>query len=386
MKTHDQDKEFAANKVDEQIAGLAETQDEHAGSSTLNAHIVHDLYQVYDHASFRLQLARSLEHIEQRLEVKRTQSVGANEQSTKPVQTITDIQRMEIRPKQRSTSRPRSRFVAYLAPLAAVFLVALLVGGLVLTLLATRSHRSDTGGKPEIETAAVHMGPASFLSSSVILHPGMSLLLVNDTAVPHIIKNGYWKDNGTTILLHEHGMSTSPIAFATAHETHIIGPFDTDGTYHLFDSIHPAMNLVILVEQSGSPGAGSPTPSRGVAFVHLEQKTFQPGAVNLHKGMSLLLISATPFEDHIIANGYWKNGHAVYDVARGKPIPEQVSRNLHGDSAAKLEYVDGQGMPYVYMMFQPGNSNPLIGPFTTTGTWYFFDTIHANMNLIVVVQ
>ena len=85
-------------------------------------------------------------------------------------------------------------------------------------------------------------------------------------------------------------------------------------------------------------------------------------------------------------NGYWKDNHIVYVVARGKPVPAQVSLNLQGNPNASLEYVNGQGLPVVDIVFQPGNSEQVIGPFTTAGTYSFLDTIHIDANLTVVVK
>jgi hypothetical protein len=65
--------------------------------------------------------------------------------------------------------------------------------------------------------------------------------------------------------------------------------------------------------------------------------------------MSLLLISNIPLEEHI---GYWKDGRAVCVVAPEKPVPHQVLLNLQGDPTAKLEYIDGQGLLVVDMVFQ----------------------------------
>lgn len=386
MKTPDQDIKFAASTVDEQIDGLTDAQDEQLLASSLNARMMHDLHQLYDHASYSRQLGRSLERIGQRLESKRAQSVEVdklNKQHMPPVKVKAATSPTQSRSKRKNTSDARSSFVSRVASLAAVFFVTILVGSLLLTLLATRQHGSVTSGNQVI---SVHMGPASFLTSSVILRPGMSLELVNDNPVVHIIDNGYWNDNNQVVLLHEPGMPKSPINFETVHETHLIGPFQTPGTYHLFDEIHLNMNLTIRVQLSGTPGVVTPTPVENAVRVHLEQQAFLPGTITIHRGTSLLLINDTLSEEHIIMNGYWKDNHIVYVVARGKPVPAQVSLNLQNNPNASLEYVNGQGLPVVDIVFQPGNSEQVIGPFTMSDTYTFFDTVHVGMNLTVVVQ
>ena len=87
-------------------------------------------------------------------------------------------------------------------------------------------------------------------------------------------------------------------------------------------------------------------------------------------------------------NGYWKNNHAVYIVAHGKPVPRQVQLNLQGDSTAQVKYIDGQRVPIVDITMLPSDSQAVIGPFMTPGTYSFFDPIQltARGNLTVVVQ
>lgn len=383
MKTPDQDIKFAASTVDEQIDGLTDTQDEQLLASSLNARMMRDLYQIYDHASYSRQLELSLERIGQHLESKRAQSIEVDKQHMPPVKVKATTLQTQNHSKKKNTSDARSSFVSRLASLAAVFFVTILVGSLLLTLLATRQHGSVTSGNQII---SVHMGPASFLTPSVILRLGMSLELVNDNPVVHIIDNGYWGDNQQKFLLHEPGMPKSPINFETIHETHLIGPFNTIGTYHLFDEIHVNMNLTIRVQLSGTPGVVTPTPVENAVRVHLEQQAFLPDTITIRRGTSLLLINDTLSEEHIIMNGYWKDNHIVYVVARGKPVPAQVSLNLQGNPNASLEYVNGQGLPVVDIVFQPGNSEQVIGPFTTAGTYSFLDTIHIDANLTVVVK
>lgn len=391
MKTSDQDTNFAASTVDEQIDTLTELQDEEIRASSLNARMLHDLYQVYDHASYSHQLERSLERISQRLEAQRIQNVEVDrqeKQDAQPARAIPAPAPTRSRSREKRLSARRSRMLSRLASLAAVFFVALLVGSLLLTLLATRHHGSETVGKQEPQIISVHMGPASFLVSSVILHPGMSLQLVNDNPVVHIIENGYWADaaNPEQVRLHEPGMPRSPIEIDTLHQTHLIGPFQTIGVYHLFDSIHVAMNLTIRVQSSGTPGGVTPTPVENVARVHLQLQTFLPGTITIRKGMSLLLINDNPGIEHIITNGYWKNGHAIYLFARGKPIPPQVLNNLQHNPVAQIQYIDGQGVPFMNITMLPSNSQVVIGPFSKAGTYSFFDPVHFGMNLTVVVQ
>ncbi len=240
-----------------------------------------------------------------------------------------------------------------LASAAALFFVALLVGSLLLTLLATRHHGSETVGKQEPQIISVHMGPDSFLVSSIILRSGMSLQLVNDTSVVHIIENGYWNDSGQINLLHEPGMPTSPLEIAALHQTHLIGPIKSTGIYHLLDTIHVFMNLTIRVQSSGTPGGVTPTAAENAVRVHLQLQSFLPRTITIRKGMSLLLINDNAGVEHLITNGYWKDGHAIYLFARGKPVLQQVLNNIQHNPVAQVQYIDGQGIPFVNITMSP---------------------------------
>lgn len=75
--------------------------------------------------------------------------------------------------------------------------------------------------------------------------------------------------------------------------------------------------------------------------------------------MSLRLVNVSDVE-HIITNGYW--------TAKG-PV-------LHSDL----------GAPKIHLVFDAGHSIQIIGPFTTTGTFHFLDTVHVGMSLTVIVR
>jgi plastocyanin len=138
--------------------------------------------------------------------------------------------------------------------------------------------------------------------------------------------------------------------------------------------------------------AASPSSSAGghgnitVVTVHMGVEFFTQSTASIKKGTSIRLVNDEPAVVHVIFNGYWKDNHPVYVVARGRPVPQQVLRNLHGTPSAVLEYVNGQGMPGVEIVFQGDHQEQVIGPFTTAGTYSFFDTIHVDMNLMVIVR
>ncbi len=92
----------------------------------------------------------------------------------------------------------------------------------------------------------VHMGAADFLQPSITIHQGDSLTLVDDSSSTHIIKNGTWV-GGVAKPGKEPGAPTVDQTF-NGNDSASIGPFNTPGTYHLYCTIHPEMNLTVIVK------------------------------------------------------------------------------------------------------------------------------------------
>jgi len=118
-------------------------------------------------------------------------------------------------------------------------LAALILLGLVTVLLAACG---GSGGG----TNDVHLGTSNFVQSSVTLSKGSSLNLIDDTSVVHIIQNGSWV-NGTPRPTAEPGAPTVNQQF-NGNDNHMVGPFNTAGTYHLYCTIHQNMNLTVIVQ------------------------------------------------------------------------------------------------------------------------------------------
>lgn len=107
-----------------------------------------------------------------------------------------------------------------------------------------KTPNSGTGGGGG---ATVHLGPSTFLVSSVSISKGSKLTLIDDASVPHNIKNGSWV-NGAQKPAKEPGAPTVNQTFNSGGESHDFGPFTTAGTYHIFCTIHLNMNLTITVK------------------------------------------------------------------------------------------------------------------------------------------
>jgi len=141
---------------------------------------------------------------------------------------------------------------------AFTLMVLALVSVLIAACARSGSSSSNEGGSSANGTSGggqsggvassgtVHIGNTNFLQSSVTISKGGSVTLVDDVSVVHIIQNGSW-DNGTAKPAKEAGAPTVQVSFQGS-DTHDIGPFNTAGTFHVYCTVHPGMNLTITVQ------------------------------------------------------------------------------------------------------------------------------------------
>ncbi len=92
----------------------------------------------------------------------------------------------------------------------------------------------------------VHMGGAQFLQTSINIHKGDTLNLVDDVGSPHIVVNGSWVGS-TPKNASESGAPTANLHF-NGNDSGSIGPFSTAGTFHYYCTIHQGMNLAVTVQ------------------------------------------------------------------------------------------------------------------------------------------
>ena len=111
---------------------------------------------------------------------------------------------------------------------------------------------------------------------------------------------------------------------------------------------------VLIIACGGSNASADPNP------VHMSGANFVQNSITIKKGESITLINDNLFGSHIIANGTWENGMA------------QPAREA--------------GAPEVNDVTIGSNSSAMVGPFTTSGTFKLYCTVHAGMNLTVIVQ
>ena len=126
-------------------------------------------------------------------------------------------------------------------------LAGIVVGMIVVALIVAAnpqagSASTNTGGEP-----TVYIGGAHFIQDVVLVPKGSRLRIVNDSSVEHILQNGRWSANGTAQTVAEPGAPA-------VHNVDImggsveIGPFPTAGVFHIYCTLHPGMNLTIVVE------------------------------------------------------------------------------------------------------------------------------------------
>ena len=93
---------------------------------------------------------------------------------------------------------------------------------------------------------AAHMSGTNFTQSSITIHKGDMLNLVDDVASTHIITNGSWV--GSTQKPAKENGAPSVNVTLNGNDSSSVGPFTTAGTFHLYCTVHPGMNLTVVVQ------------------------------------------------------------------------------------------------------------------------------------------
>jgi plastocyanin len=125
-----------------------------------------------------------------------------------------------------------------LAPLAICLLT-------MLTVIITACGATAAGSGNNQNT--VHMDASNFNPSSMTIKKGQSITLVNDVSAVHIIENGTWDTNGTPKANIEPGALKIDVQM-NGGDSKTFGPFNTAGTFQLYCTVHPSMNLTITVQ------------------------------------------------------------------------------------------------------------------------------------------
>lgn len=131
-------------------------------------------------------------------------------------------------------------------PIPLVGVAGFVLGAFLVATLVAMTPQSSTGITTINGTPAVHLGVSTFVQSTVTLSKGSKLALVDDGQFLHILDNGTWVNNTP----HPASEGGAPVVhnLTVNGNTVEIGPFNTAGTFHLYCTIHPGMNLTISVQ------------------------------------------------------------------------------------------------------------------------------------------
>jgi len=141
----------------------------------------------------------------------------------------------------RSTVRQAPRWLPIPLSVLGGFVLGALLVSLLVQATPAPGTTSTVNGVP-----AVHMGVSNFDQSSVTVPKGSRLMLIDDGSYLHILSNGTWVNN-TPHPATEAGAPTISNVQVNGNSIEV-GPFNTAGTYHIYCTVHPGMNLTITVQ------------------------------------------------------------------------------------------------------------------------------------------
>ena len=121
------------------------------------------------------------------------------------------------------------------------------VGMMVVSLIVAANPPTSSGSTTTNGEPTVHMSAAAFVQNVVLVPKGAKLRLVDDGNIEHVLRNGFWKADGSQTSSVEPGAPV--VKDVTVNSGSIdIGPFATAGVYHIYCTVHSQMNLTIVVQ------------------------------------------------------------------------------------------------------------------------------------------
>lgn len=112
---------------------------------------------------------------------------------------------------------------------------------------ASASAANSASPANAADSTEIRLETMSFAPAQVTIQKGESLVLVNDTFMPHTVSNGTWKGS-KPIPAREAGAPELNELRINANNYRTVGPFDTAGTFQIYCPMHPKMNLTVVVE------------------------------------------------------------------------------------------------------------------------------------------
>jgi hypothetical protein len=122
----------------------------------------------------------------------------------------------------------------------------IVIGAILISAIAQPATATTTGTLFTNGVPTVHMSAGNFNQTSVTIPKGFKLLLIDDVSSLHILVNGSW-ENGSPKSANEPSAPFVHNIQVNGSQV-IIGPFTTEGTYHIYCAVHQGMNLTIIVE------------------------------------------------------------------------------------------------------------------------------------------
>ena len=132
-----------------------------------------------------------------------------------------------------------------------IFLAIFALGSIVLAGCSSQgttigsTTTTNGGGSGNCANGTVHTLVTTFQEACVNVAKGSKLQVVPVVNSLHILDNGSWV-NGQQVPMTEAGAPTVSNVQVTAG-TVSLGPFTTAGTYHIYCTVHPNMNLTVIV-------------------------------------------------------------------------------------------------------------------------------------------
>lgn len=131
-----------------------------------------------------------------------------------------------------------------------IILAVLALGSILLAACSRPGVSVGNNGGPTptsnpCANATVQTLASTFQESSVNVPKGCSLMVVPTVTSFHILTNGSWV-NGNQHPANESGAPKVNNLQVTSSPVQI-GPFTTAGTFHIYCTVHPGMNLTVNV-------------------------------------------------------------------------------------------------------------------------------------------
>jgi len=121
------------------------------------------------------------------------------------------------------------------------------VGLLAGALLVGWGVRTTAGAAPVEAVTTVVLAPLAFEPAAVQIAAGSSVTMRDaPDDVPHVLANGSWEDNGPAPAEAPGAPALEDVEVEDG-QTLVVGPYDEPGTYPVFCTIHPGMEMTVEV-------------------------------------------------------------------------------------------------------------------------------------------